>query len=323
MKTTAAFTTHIDEDIKAVEILMRSQADSYHSILAEALDVILSSGGKRIRPALVLLTGKMLGAPKEQLICLSAAIELLHTATLVHDDLIDQSLMRRGAATLTSMWTPGATVLTGDFVFACAADLAAQTNSLSVMRLFAKTLTTIVNGEISQLFGSYDKVSRENYNHRTYAKTASLFETSACSAALISQVSDEVIENMRGFGRNIGIAFQFIDDILDFTGDQAKLGKPTGTDLRQGVITLPTLIYIENNQENPDVQYLVDGNNKKDSECINRLVESIRTSTAIQSAYEEANRFVESGLEHLENQPPGPERKMLEDLARYIVQRKL
>src|SRR5512146_1835864 len=141
-----SFLVPVQEDIHAVESLIRSQAEGRHPDLKAALDLLLSSGGKRIRPTLTLLTGKMLGADWQRLITLSAAIELLHTATLVHDDLIDGSLLRRGMPTLNSQWTPGATVLTGDFLFASAAKLAADTESIPVMRIFAKTLTVIVNG---------------------------------------------------------------------------------------------------------------------------------------------------------------------------------
>src|SRR5690554_3772700 len=133
---------------------MRAQAEGHHPDLGAALEHLLSSGGKRIRPAIALLTGGMFGGNQEKLITLAAAIELLHTATLVHDDLIDGALLRRGIATLNSQWSPAATVLTGDFVFARAAQLAAETRSPEVIRLFARTLAVIVDGEITQLFSS-------------------------------------------------------------------------------------------------------------------------------------------------------------------------
>src|SRR5450759_2356384 len=140
LNLSVSFLVPVQEDIQAVEDLMRSQAEGRHPDLKAALDLLLSSGGKRIRPTLTLLSGKMLGAPDDRLITLAAAIELLHTATLVHDDLIDGSLLRRGIPTLNSKWTPAATVLTGDFIFARAAKLAADTGSVALMKVFATTL---------------------------------------------------------------------------------------------------------------------------------------------------------------------------------------
>src|SRR5574340_107402 len=155
---------------------MRSQAEGHHPDLRAALDHLVASGGKRIRPTLTILTGRMLGADEDRTVTLAAAIELLHTATLVHDDLIDGSLLRRGIPTLNSKWSPAATVLTGDFIFASAANMATRTNSLEVMGIFSRTLMTIVNGEVNQLFTSHCSTDINDYYHRIYAKTASLFE---------------------------------------------------------------------------------------------------------------------------------------------------
>ena len=150
-----------------------------------------------IRPTITLLVGNMLGAPEDKLVTLGAALELLHTATLVHDDLIDGSLLRRGMPTLNARWSPAATVLTGDFLFARAAQLAADTDHLPLMKLFAKTLAVIVNGELAQMFSARGVVDRENYALRIYAKTASLFEMTSRSAAMISPVGEATIETMR------------------------------------------------------------------------------------------------------------------------------
>ena len=162
----------IQERLQQVEQVMLSQAEQHHPDLGAALEHLLSSGGKRIRPAVALLTGGMLDGDPDRLVKLGAAIELLHTATLVHDDLIDGALLRRGIVTLNAQWSPAATVLTGDFIFARAAKLAAETDSVPVMRLFAETLATIVNGELTQMFTSRGLASREDYLKRIYAKTA-------------------------------------------------------------------------------------------------------------------------------------------------------
>ena len=247
-----SFFSLVQDNIKQVETLIAAQADGNDPDLGAAIKILLSSGGKRIRPVVTLLIGQMLGASTEKLITIAAAIEMLHTATLVHDDLIDGSLLRRGTPTLNSQWTPGATVLTGDFIFARAAKLAAEAESVRVMKVFSQTLTVIVNGEITQLFSTRCSAKREDYYLRIYAKTASLFETSAVTAAMVSPVCEDTIDSMRQYGHEIGMAFQIIDDIFDFTGKQSTIGKPVGSDLKQGIITLPTLNFIEMYPEEPN-----------------------------------------------------------------------
>lgn len=310
----------IQESIQQVENRIHSESDGYHPELRVALVQLLSSGGKRIRPTLALLTGKMLGADPGGLITISAAIELLHTATLVHDDLIDGSFLRRGNATLNARWSVGATVLTGDFLFARAAKLAAETNSITAMRLFAEALTVIVNGEITQMFSSRVLASREDYYKRIYSKTASLFEVATTTAASLSPVNDEVVMAMGRFGKKIGMAFQIVDDILDFTGEQATIGKPAGSDLRQGLLTLPAIYYLEAYPDDPDVISFINGNPAED-EGIERLVNSIRESGAIQQAMEEARQYVDFALSILVEQPMSEGRQALEDLSNYIVHR--
>lgn len=299
---------------------MQAQAEGHHPDLGAALNHLLSSGGKRIRPVVALLTGGMLGAEENKLVTLAAAIELLHTATLVHDDLIDGALLRRGIATLNSHWTPAATVLTGDFVFARAARLAAETDSVRVMHLFAETLATIVNGEITQLFSARGVASRENYFERIYAKTASMFELATTAAAHLSPVDEGVAGEIRNFGYEIGMAFQIVDDILDFTGEQTKVGKPVASDLRQGLFTLPALHYLELNPEDPDMQYLMEGHYSNNVR-MEKLIQSIRESGAIDLAMQEAREFVSRGMDVLAEMPDCPERRALESLSTYIVHR--
>jgi geranylgeranyl pyrophosphate synthase len=303
---------------------MRAQADGRHPDLGAALDLILSAGGKRLRTALTLLVGHMLGAAKNQsLVTLAAAIELLHTATLVHDDLIDGSLLRRGMPTLNSQWSPGATVLTGDFLFACAAKLASDTNSIPVMSLFSQTLVTIVNGEISQLFASRCVTNRADYYQRIYAKTASLFETSAQAAAMISNTAEPSIALMRQFGYNIGMAFQIVDDVLDFTAEQATLGKPVGSDLRQGLITLPTIYYLETHPEDPLTKAVLSGDCRQIDLQVGQLIEAVRNSSAIHLATQEACEYVDKGLSALQQFPPSAERDALQELATFFINRDL
>jgi geranylgeranyl pyrophosphate synthase len=317
-----SFIVPVQEELQAVEALMREQARGYHPDLNAALELLISAGGKRIRPALTILSGKMLEGPQEELLSMAAAIELLHTATLVHDDLIDGALLRRGMPTLNSRWTPGTTVLTGDFVFARAAKLAAETGSVEVMKLFAHTLTVIVDGEVTQLMGSRCKADREAYFKRIYAKTASLFETSARSAALISGAGSQIEDILGQFGCEVGMAFQIIDDILDFTGDQSTVGKPVGGDLRQGIVTLPALHYAEMFPNDPNVAFIQRGECLDEEDSTLHLVESIRSSDAITRSHAEAVQHVERGLAQLRSLPPNPERFALEELANYIVERR-
>ncbi|MBK8617225.1 MAG: polyprenyl synthetase family protein [Anaerolineales bacterium] len=320
--STVTFLSPVQEEIKLVEERMRIQADDTHSDLRAALEHLLAAGGKRIRPTLGLLVGNMLGAPLEKLVTLGAAVELLHTATLVHDDLIDGSLLRRGMATLNARWSPPATVLTGDFLFARAAKLAAETDNLALMKLFSETLATIVNGELTQMFTSRGLINRDNYYKRIYAKTASLFEMTSRAASMVSPANEATIEAMRDFGYQIGMAFQIVDDILDFTGDQATVGKPLGSDLLNGLVTLPAIYYAEGNPEDEDVLSLPNGG-WTNNENMTRLVDNIRASNATQKAMLEAEQHVDRALARLDSMESCAEREALESLAKYIVDRKV
>ena len=319
---TVSFLSPVQEQLQLVEARLHAQADDRHPDLRAALEQILSAGGKRIRPTLGLLVGNMLGAPEQRLVTLGAAVELLHTATLVHDDLIDGSLLRRGMPTLNARWSPAATVLTGDFMFARAAKLAAETDHLPLMNRFAETLATIVNGELNQMFGSRGVISRENYYLRIYAKTASLFEMTTAAAAMISPAGADMIETMRQLGYELGMAFQMVDDVLDFTGEQTTVGKPLGSDLLNGLVTLPAIYFAEANPEDEDVLALSDGG-WANQERMTRLVESIRSTDSVKRAMQEANEHVERALQILRAFETSPEREALENLAKFIVDRKV
>ena len=315
-----AFIEPVQELVQQVEERMLSQAFGSHPQLELALDHLLSSGGKRLRVVLTLLTGEMLGGDRDTLVTLAASLELLHTATLVHDDLIDGSLIRRGIPTLNAQWSAPATVLTGDFVFARAAKLAADVNLIPVMQLFAETLATIVNGEITQLFGRQGISSREDYGRRIYAKTASLFEAATKSAAIVSKLPYDQVESLRQFGYEVGMAFQIVDDILDFTSEQETVGKPVANDLRQGIITLPVLFYMEQKPDDPVMKKIVRDQDVSVDE-FDQLIQSIRESRSIERSMVEANDYILRGLGLLAQFPDCLARSSLEDLARFIVQR--
>ena len=321
--STVTFFTSVQDQLKFVEQRIREQAgEEHHPDLRSALEHLLSAGGKRIRPTLSLLVGNMLGAPLEKVVTLGASVELLHTATLVHDDLIDGALLRRGMPTLNARWSPAATVLTGDFLFARAAKLAAETDYLPLMKLFSETLAIIVNGELTQMFSARGVIDRNNYYNRIYAKTASLFEMSSLAASMVATEDESTRASMKAFGYEVGMAFQIVDDILDFTGEQSTVGKPIGSDLLNGLVTLPAIYYAEEHPEDEDVQSLPDGG-WKDTDRVQRIVDNIRKNAAIEKAMEEARQAVSRALSALENAPDVPERESLEDLAKFIVNRNL
>jgi geranylgeranyl pyrophosphate synthase len=288
--------------------------------LYSAINCLVSSGGKRVRPALALLVSHIFPTKPEKIANFAAAIEMLHTATLVHDDLIDGALLRRGNPTLNATWTPSATVLTGDFLFARAADLAAQTNSVRVMRLFAQTLMVICHGEINQMFDKHASLSREQYYERIYAKTAALFAVATEAAGVLGDAPESVIEALRDFGECLGMAFQIVDDVLDFVGDEELMGKPAGSDLRAGLVTSPTLWFLE--QDNGyDVIRDILNNGRKDDVSIRAAVHSICESGAIEASLDEAHQFIQQSQEALKVLPPSEYRDALWELSDFVVER--
>ncbi|MGB2895830.1 MAG: polyprenyl synthetase family protein [Anaerolineales bacterium] len=306
--------------LEEVELRMRQSAEQHHANLDKAIDHLLSSGGKRIRPVAVILIGKMLGADISRITLHAAAIEMLHTATLVHDDLIDGSKLRRGFPTLNAQWTPGATVLAGDYIFARAARLAAATDSLILMDSFARGLMTIVGGEITQLFNQEFVTTHQSYLDRTYAKTASLFEVATEGAAVLSGASEETIEAMKLYGYYIGLAFQIVDDVLDFTGEQSRIGKPVASDLRHGLITLPTLFFLEDQSNGNLYIERLQKRQIKESE-LEQIIDDIRSSSAVDRALQQADEFAKTSEAQLKLMPDTPERDALYELARYVVNR--
>lgn len=315
------FLGFIEDTLTKVERKMVSNSSGYHPDLIAALDHLMAAGGKRIRPVITLLMGTLLGAEEHKLIALGASIELLHTATLVHDDLIDGALLRRGNPTLNSHWTPAATVLTGDYIFAQAARLAAEIGSTEAMSLFAETLSIIVNGELSQLFGRSRVPTREDYYHRIYEKTGSLFALSARAAAMISPADRIFIEPAETYGREIGKAFQIVDDVLDYTGTQERIGKPIGNDLRVGVPTLPAIIYGEQHPEDGVLLACLEGTApEKDADA---LIQRIIDSGAIQESLEVGRHCTELAVQSLAGFPEGRERDSLEQLGAFIIDRDL
>ncbi len=321
-KSTQELFAPVADLLTQVEARLLSIEPGQHEAITAATTHLVKSGGKRVRPAMALLVGKMLKVPEEKLINLAAAIEMLHTATLVHDDLLDGSLLRRGIPTLNADWTPAATILTGDYLFARAAGLAADTGSVGVMQQFATALRIIINGEIRQQFISKTAISREDYFTRIYAKTASMFELATDSGAVLANVTPDEQAALHQFGYEFGIAFQIIDDILDYVGKSDKVGKPVGGDLLQGLFTLPVLYYIDKNPEDANVAALRT-NRKGDKKIVAQIVADVNASGAVQDAHNEAKAFTTKAIAALQIFPDSKYRQALIDIANYSVDREL
>jgi geranylgeranyl pyrophosphate synthase len=314
----------IKGDLQRVEAKLREAPliqEADFDLVAEAIDHLLGSGGKRVRPALALLTGRLYPSDPDKIVALAAAVEMLHTATLVHDDVVDGSLLRRGNPTLNARWSPGATILTGDYVFARAADLAAQTDNVRVMRIFARTLMTIVSGELRQQFADMRRrQTRDDYFKRIYAKTASMFELATEAAGVLIAASNDQISALKAFGHDLGIAFQIMDDVLDFVGDASQVGKPVANDLRQGIVTLPVIDYLDAHPDDRRVDDLL-RNGRRSDEVVLPIVDAVRASGAIDHALAEARDYMRRSQAALQKLPDNEARRTMLALAEYVVAR--
>jgi heptaprenyl diphosphate synthase/octaprenyl-diphosphate synthase len=282
--------------------------------------MVLGGGGKLLRPALALLSGRFGEYNLDLLVPLAASVELLHTATLVHDDVIDSADTRRGRPTVNSTFHNSTTVMLGDFLFAHAADQVVKTDSLRVVQLFARTLMIMATGEIRQDMAAYDsRGTIRDYLGRIGGKTASLFSTACEGGAVVSGAPEEWVAALRDYGYNFGMAFQIVDDILDFTGDEAEMGKPVGSDLMQGTLTLPSLLLMERfPADNPVQRYF----EKPGKGRLHQAVEMIRDLGIAEESYQMARDFCARANEAISVLPDGPDRRTLEELTEYILERR-
>jgi len=279
-----------------------------------------SLGGKRLRPALVILVGRMFGSPAAPFHRLAAAVEMVHTATLIHDDLVDEGALRRGHKTLHTIWPAGVTILAGDYLLAQAMSLVAGLDHPRVLSVLAETLCTMCAGEVRQIFATQGKhTGREDYYRGIEAKTAALFAASTEMAGILAGAGEPQIAALRRFGRELGVAFQIVDDVLDFSGSEAQLGKPAGSDLRQGLITLPTLCYLEEVEDDAAVNAVLSG--QRDAEHVRAAMEAVCASGAIEAALAEARAHATRSREVLATLPDDDSRQMLGSLADYVVAR--
>lgn len=311
----------IQEDLLQLEDCLKAVINVDFPWLAQILEHILKKRGKRIRPAITILAGNLYPSSNHDLLVpMAAGVELLHTATLVHDDTIDNSQVRRGEATLNSIWNGSTAVLVGDYLFANAAELVSATGNVPVMRLFAQTLMVICNGELRQNHCSFDwQQDRESYYQRIGSKTAALFATAAEAGGMLSEAPQDKVLALRSYGYNLGLAFQIVDDVLDFTGDEAELGKPIGSDLAQGTMTLPAILLVE---KYPDTNPIKEAFSHNDAEALKKAIEMIRNSSIIQESYEIAADFCDKARTALRELPARPCRSSLMDLVDYVIERR-
>jgi geranylgeranyl pyrophosphate synthase len=307
----------IQNELQIVEERLRAAVRTEFDPLTGIFDSLISSGGKRIRPALAILATRFHPTDPEKAFTLAVTLELVHVATLIHDDLIDKSPLRRGSPTINSRWSGTATVLAGDFLLARAADIASSVENFRVMSIFAKTLMEICEGEIRQDFGgAHWPPNRDEYYRHIQSKTASLFQAATQGGAVLSGATENEIDALKVYGYNLGMAFQIADDILDFTADEQTLGKPVGSDFRQGTFTLPVFYFIEQDARGAKIVDFL-------SEDKDELVNAIRTSPAMEASRAEARQFAQKARDALAIFPDNEYRRALLDLATYVVERRI
>jgi geranylgeranyl pyrophosphate synthase len=306
-----------------VEASLAALAQSDDPVLGPMLSTVLPGSGKRLRPALALLIGRMADAVDhaDGLNHMAVGVELLHTASLVHDDIVDESDTRHGGATLYARVGNALAVLVGDYLFSRAAQECVATGNLDVVRLFAETLGAMAQGQIDEANGqlsghrAWETLSRDRYYRTIGGKTASLFVLACQGTGQLVGMQPAQVNALREYGQNLGLAFQVFDDILDFTSTEAELGKPVGSDLRQGTITLPVILMRD--------RQLADGRFRAafESDDVDLQVRLVQESGAIHAAHAEAEALVARARAALDALPQGIEREALDALATYVTRR--
>jgi octaprenyl-diphosphate synthase len=307
----------IQADLDKVRDTLKSISHVDFAWLADQLHHVVKEAGKGIRPALTLLSGKSERYELTYLLPMAVSVELMHTATLVHDDAIDKSSTRRGQATINSIWGDEIAILMGDYLFAKAGEFVADTQTPRVIKLFSQTLGTISSGEIVQFRAAFNPdQTREDYFHRIYGKTASLFSLSTQSGAILGRTAEESVAVMKEYGDNLGIAFQIVDDILDFTSTKEVLGKPVGSDLMQGTLTLPAMFLLERYPDDNPIRKLFE---TRDNTYVARAIEMVLNSSIIADCYEVAKKYSQRACHNLDSFPGLSSRQSLLDLAEYVI----
>ncbi len=284
--------------------------------IGEPLSAVLHrslKGGKRLRPAIIILVGGLYQMPAEPFIKLGAAAEMIHTATLIHDDLVDGAAYRRGRETRHEIWPASATVLAGDFLLGLAVSMISSLGKPRVLEIMSDAFATMSGGEIQEIF--QEEASREAYYNVIEAKTASYFSGCACAAGVLADAPRPQLEGLGEYGRELGLAFQIVDDIIDYA-PLCGMGKPSGKDLEQGLLTLPAILYLEKGGDRSVLSSAIAGN---DPRALEEGLQAIRRSGVLEESTRIAAQHAERARAALGRLPDGEARRALGSLADYIA----
>lgn len=314
----------VSDDLLKLNNNLKALIGAENPVLVSAAEQIFGAGGKRLRPALVFLvsraTAELAGLPEltTEHQRLAEIIEMIHTASLIHDDVIDDSGMRRGKETIHQLYGTRIAVLAGDFMFAQSSWFLANLENIEVIKLISQVIKDFASGEIKQQSTLFDcDVTLDDYLLKSYYKTASLLASSTRSAAIFSGVSTMICEQMYEYGRNLGLSFQVVDDILDFTQSAEQLGKPAGSDLAKGNLTAPVIFAL---QENPALREIIDSE-FCDTGSLATAMELVHSSGGIRRAQELAREKGDLALRNLECLPRSGFRSALENMVKYNLER--
>ena len=311
----------IASDMAAVNQVIRSKLHSDVALVNQIAEYIISAGGKRIRPVLVLLVANAYSYNGQHHHELAAIVEFIHTATLLHDDVVDESSLRRGRQTANAMFGNAASVLVGDFLYSRAFQMMVSINSMRVMEILADATNVIAEGEVLQLINMHDPdVTEESYLQVIRSKTAKLFEAAAQVGALVAGASEAQIEAAGEYGRSIGTAFQLIDDVLDYSGNADDIGKNVGDDLREGKPTLP-LIYLMKNGNAEQKELVRKCIEQGDESKFNEILTAITSSGALEYTRNEAVIAAERASAAIADLPESQYKQALLALSRFAVDR--
>jgi octaprenyl-diphosphate synthase len=311
-------------DMAAIDGLIRKHMESPVPVIPALADHLIAGSGKRLRPLLTVAAARMAGARDDACLKLAAAVEFIHTATLLHDDVVDSSELRRGRVAAHLIWGAPSSVLVGDFLFARAFELMVDAGSISALEILARASRVIAEGEVLQLTRAHDMdLSQDLYLEIIQAKTAELFAAAAECGAVSAGAPPERSRNLRRFGMDLGLAFQLIDDALDYSSDSATLGKNPGDDFREGKATLPLLLAMARTgtAEREFWVRTIDRREQTEDDFL-RACELMRQTGALQSTLDLARSYAESAKAALADFPANSWRPALEDLADFAVSRR-
>ncbi|MBA3468411.1 MAG: polyprenyl synthetase family protein, partial [Herpetosiphonaceae bacterium] len=305
-------------DMQAVEAQLMHRIESQSALITAAGQHIIGSGGKRLRAMMALVAAQLGAYTLEDTLHAATAVELIHAASLVHDDLIDDADRRRGRITVHTKWDQGVALMVGDYLFALAAGEMALAPDPRVIQIFSQAVMTISASELHPvLVITPIETAVEQYYAKIGGKTAALFEAAAAAGMVCGRGTHAEIKALAQYGYDIGLAFQIVDDILDFISDEATLGKPAGNDLREGTITLP-LIYAVSNTSSNGLATLFD-DDELGPEQVAQAIKQVEQLGGIERSIAEARRVLERGLAALDIFPPSPAKDMLYEIADYVV----